>query len=226
MHILSILLTTRFKHVNRLSLYLIVFTFLSGCIATTSVDEFGRITVTQLGVMYVIPQPNHTQRIDLRNVSTVGIYADGSVTLGYADKSVGKVYLGCKALIITNSNTNHSAVVTLLNQVAAEDSCHGIYVDDNHDPQNKTASLQIGVSQLTQSLSYPDGAPITSYNNDFYGLEIGQPSGVGYRRFTTVSAGEACDYLIITKNKESFNYYLNNLLFRNRSTLCLTLSPV
>lgn len=200
----------------------------SGCVSTSSIDENGRITVSYFGVMHILPNPEEPTVIDLRDSTLIGIFSDGVVTVGYKNNGVNRVRIGCRALIITNNDTDHTRVVEIIDSIPFSSLCKSTneFHELNSEKQaHAPDSIQIGLTKITQSLTYPPQHQITAFATTFYGLKLGELSGIGYRENAVVSSGEYCNVLLLASERIDYEFYKNNLNFDNGDNLCIALKP-
>ncbi len=201
--------------------------YLSGCV-TASVHGDGRITLTSFGVNHVLDNPEKQTFIDLQNATVVGVFADGSLTIGYKNKTRNRVFFGCRSLVLTDENTDRKRLVEIVNGLQLGDTCKAeaqTFQDKGLTPSTGVNSLQIGVLSVTQSPTFPPDKNIMSYEKDFYGLELGPSWGLGQRQQSVISSGEECLLLLVASTKNDYDFYKQNLTFDNGEYICLALKP-
>lgn len=206
---------------------LLIAATLSGC-TTSSFDENGRLVVRNFGVNQYIFDNNSPQYIDLRGSSLVGLYADGSVTIGYKNHEINRIYYGCRALILTNEQTIHDNVIQLVNELSLDRACATVKPDDETPGQlenTESQSIQLGYSTISLSPTYPPGRDVTAYSLDFWGMELGDIFGTGYRTSSVISSGNDCFLLLVTESQTDFEYYKSHLDFNQGKHLCIALKP-
>ncbi|SNY58596.1 hypothetical protein SAMN06297280_3443 [Arsukibacterium tuosuense] len=202
---------------------------LSGCTARSSIDSEGRLYVNHFGIMKVLSSQPEQNYIDLRDASMLGFFSDGNLTIGYKKNKKGEIHLGCRALILTSENTDHESVVRLISRLDIGKLCQLNKEDSLVNPQPylplQKESIQVGLTTLTQSLTYSNNQDVKAYSNSFIGVGFGEINGIGYRKSSVVAAGNHCKLLLVTSTESNFNYYKNTFEQLPGEQICLALAP-
>ncbi|MEO3865249.1 hypothetical protein [Rheinheimera fenheensis] len=202
---------------------------LSGCTATSGIDSEGRLYVNHYGIMKVLSSQPEQNYIDLRDASVLGFFSNGDLTIGYKKNKKSAIHLGCRALIITNDNTDHDSVVKLISRLDVGKLCKQGEEDSLINPQPPSSiqreAIQVGLTTLTQSLTYPSNQEVKAYSNSFIGVGFGDTNGIGYRKSSVIAAGNDCRLLLVTSTGSNFNYYKNTLEQLTGEQVCLALAP-
>ncbi|MGQ8367438.1 hypothetical protein [Glaciecola sp. 1036] len=219
---------SKFRRLLALGLIASFCSLVSGCISSAKVDRDGRISVSHFGVLHVYPNPEESSVIDLRDATLLGVYSDGSISLGYKNKKEHKIQLGCNALIITDDKTDHSQVVTTVNSIPFHKVC-SVSADSDKEIENQfdkeSQTVYLGVTKITQSLTFPPKSGLKAQEFSSWGMMVGDTSVLGHSRKSLISSGSECTVLILAQTRSEYEFYKQHLNFKDGENLCLALNP-